>query len=42
MRTRWIFPGGVIGLSWERTFPDAGPGQNTLKLGFRAAFDLDL
>jgi hypothetical protein len=42
LRTRILFPGAAIGVSWERTFPDSGPPQYTVKLGLRAAFDLDL
>jgi hypothetical protein len=42
LRTRFLFPGAAIGVSWERTFPDSGAPQYTLKLGLRAAFDLDL
>ncbi|HLU65958.1 MAG TPA: hypothetical protein VKZ63_06765 [Kofleriaceae bacterium] len=42
-RTRWIFPVGAIGLSWERTFPRAAAAPlTTIKVGFRASFDLDL
>jgi hypothetical protein len=42
LRTRILFPGAAIGVSWERTFPDSGAPQYTVKLGLRAAFDLDL
>lgn len=50
-RTRFLFPGAVLGLSVERTFPSddaldplASPAEplTMVKLGFRAAFDLDL
>lgn len=41
-RTRWVFPGGALGLSLERTFPSQGPAIYLLKFGFRAALDLDL
>ncbi len=51
-RTRFLFPGAVLGLSLERTFPvdrvdplgDVLPSEplTMIKLGFRAAFDLDL
>ncbi|HEU5059563.1 MAG TPA: hypothetical protein VFU21_23680 [Kofleriaceae bacterium] len=42
LRTRFFFPGAAIGLSWERTFPASGAPQYTVKLGLRAAFDIDL
>jgi hypothetical protein len=42
LRTRWFFPGGALGLSWERTFPTDGPPLYTVKLGFRGVIDLDL
>jgi hypothetical protein len=41
LRTRFLFPGAAFELAWERLFVD-GDDQTTLKLGFRAAFDLDL
>jgi hypothetical protein len=41
-RTRWVFPGGALGISLERTFPSDGPAVYLLKIGFRAALDLDL
>lgn len=42
LRTRLLFPGAAIGASWERTFPEAGAAQYSFKIGFRAAFDIDL
>ncbi|MCB9571967.1 MAG: hypothetical protein H6709_07725 [Kofleriaceae bacterium] len=50
MRTRFLFPGVALGLSYERTFPGDGGVDpltpvaplTTIKLGLRAAFDLDL
>lgn len=41
LRTRFVFPGAALGVSWERTFLD-GPDVTTVKVGFRVAFDLDL
>lgn len=41
LRTRFLFPGAALGLSWERTFLDGGD-LTTLKVGARVAFDLDL
>ncbi len=41
LRTRFVFPGAALGVSWERTFVD-GADRTTLKLGARVAFDLDL
>ena len=41
-RTRWVFPGGALGFSLERTFPDDGPAIYLFKIGFRAALELDL
>ena len=41
LRTRFLFPGAAIGISWERAFID-GPDLTTLKIGARVAFDLDL
>ncbi len=43
-RTRWFFPGAVFAVSYERTFPRQSQGEplQTLKLGFRVAFDVDL
>ena len=41
LRTRFVFPGAAIGLSWERTFID-GADYTTIKLGARVTFDLDL
>jgi len=42
LRTRFLFPGAAIGASWERTFPDSGAAGYSFKIGFRAAFDIDL
>lgn len=41
-RTRFLFPGAALGVSYERTFPDDGPSLNMVKIGFRVAFDWDL
>jgi hypothetical protein len=41
LRTRFVFPGAALGVSWERSFV-AGDDVTTLKLGARVAFDLDL
>jgi hypothetical protein len=41
-RARWVFPGGALGISLERTFPSDGPAVYLFKIGFRAALDLDL
>jgi hypothetical protein len=42
LRTRFFFPGAAIGASWERTFPGGGgEPQYTVKIGLRAAFDID-
>ncbi len=41
-RARWVFPGGALGISLERTFPSGGPAVYLFKIGFRAALDLDL
>jgi hypothetical protein len=41
LRTRFVFPGAAIGISWERTFLD-GDDQTTIKIGARVAFDLEL
>jgi hypothetical protein len=40
-RTRFFFPGAAFGLSYERTFPAEGPALQTVKVGFRVAFDVD-
>lgn len=42
LKTRFFFPGAAIGASWERTFPEAGAPQYSVKIGLRAAFDIDL
>lgn len=39
LRTRWVFPGVVFGVSYERTFDD---DVTLLKIGARVSFDLDL
>jgi hypothetical protein len=41
LRTRFVFPGAAVGVSWERTFLD-GADQTTIKIGARVAFDLEL
>lgn len=41
LRTRFLFPGAALGISYERTFLD-GDDVRTIKLGARVAFDLDL
>lgn len=41
LRTRFVFPGAALGVSWERTFLD-GADVTSVKVGFRVAFDLDL
>jgi hypothetical protein len=41
LRTRWLFPGAALGVSWERTFLD-GDDATTIKIGARVAFDLEL
>ncbi|MBS1122630.1 MAG: hypothetical protein H6Q90_4858 [Deltaproteobacteria bacterium] len=41
MRTRFLFPGAALGVSWERTLLD-GDDLTTIKIGARVAFDLDL
>ena len=41
LRTRFLFPGVVFGLSWERIFLD-GADITMLKVGARVAVDLDL
>ena len=41
LRTRFLFPGAAIGISWERTFLD-GDDATTIKIGARVAFDLEL
>jgi hypothetical protein len=42
-RKRLLFPGAVLGLSYERTFPDDADAEplNAVKLGFRVALDWD-
>jgi hypothetical protein len=42
-RKRLLFPGAVLGLSYERTFPDDAEDEplNMVKLGFRVALDWD-
>ena len=41
LRTRFLFPGAALGISYERTFLD-GDDVRTIKVGARVAFDLDL
>jgi hypothetical protein len=41
LRARFLFPGAAFELAWERLFLP-GDDQTSIKLGFRAAFDLDL
>ncbi len=41
LRTRFLFPGAALGISWERTFLD-GEDLTSIKIGARVAFDLDL
>lgn len=41
-RVRWFFPGAVLGVSYERTFPGDEPALHMIKIGARAAFDFDL
>jgi len=41
LRTRFLFPGVALGISWERLFL-AGDDVTAIKVGARVAFDLDL
>jgi hypothetical protein len=41
LRTRFVFPGAAIGISYERLFL-AGDDLSAIKFGARVAFDLDL
>ena len=41
LRTRFVFPGVALGISYERIFLD-GDDVRTIKVGARVAFDLDL
>ena len=41
LRTRFLFPGAALGISYERTFLD-GEDVRTFKFGARVALDLDL
>ncbi len=41
LRTRFLFPGAALGISWERTFVD-GDDRTVLKLGVRGGFDIEL
>lgn len=41
LRTRFVFPGAGIAVSWERTFLDGGDAT-TIKVGARVLFDLEL
>ncbi|HEU0034680.1 MAG TPA: hypothetical protein VFQ53_28845 [Kofleriaceae bacterium] len=42
LRTRFVFPGAAIGLSWERVFLPDEEDLIFVKVGARVAFDLDL
>jgi hypothetical protein len=41
LRTRFVFPGAALGISYERLFLD-GDDIRAIKVGARVAFDLDL
>lgn len=41
LRTRFVFPGAALGISYERVFLD-GDDMRMIKVGARVAFDLDL
>jgi hypothetical protein len=41
LRTRFVFPGAALGISYERTFLD-GDDVRTIKVGARVALDFDL
>ena len=41
LRTRFVFPGAALGVSWERTF-QGGEDVTLLKVGARVTFELDL
>ncbi len=41
LRTRFLFPGAALGISWERLFV-AGDDLTMIKVGARVALDLDL
>lgn len=41
LRTRFLFPGAALGVSWERTFID-GDDRTVIKLGVRGGFDIEL
>lgn len=41
LRTRFVFPGAGVAISWERTFLDGGDAT-TIKVGARVLFDLEL
>lgn len=41
-RVRWFFPGAVMSITYERTFPGDQPALNMIKMGFRAGADFDL
>lgn len=41
LRTRFLFPGAALGISWERTL-QAGEDVTLIKVGARVSFDLDL
>ena len=41
LRARIVFPGAAFAIAWERSFL-TGPDLTVIKVGLRAAFDLDL
>ena len=41
LRTRFVFPGAAVGISYERLFLD-GEDLRSIKIGARVVFDLDL
>jgi len=41
LRTRFLFPGAALGISWERTFID-GDDRTVFKFGVRGGFDIEL
>lgn len=40
LRTRFVFPGAALNLSWERTFIDNDADITTIKIGARVSLDL--
>jgi hypothetical protein len=42
LRTRFVFPGAAIGISWERLFVNDDVDVTMIKIGARVALDLDL